>query len=227
MTNARVFVIITIQEVLLVAIDVNSVIKGLSSLYPDARPELVYNNPYQLIVAVILSAQCTDKRVNMVTPALFDRYPTVFDLAEACPDELQQIIKPCGFFRNKAANLIAMAKKVSLDFGGEIPADLDELQSLSGVGRKTANVVYSVAFQGDAIAVDTHVFRVANRIGLADSKDVLGTEKDLMRVIPQADWSRAHHLLIFHGRRVCKARKPLCNECKIKDLCKSYGGKNV
>ena len=207
--------------------DVNKILQALGTAYPDARPELAFGNPYQLIVAVILSAQCTDKRVNSVTPALFLKYPTPEALATADQAELEEIIKPCGFFRNKATNLIAMARRVTADFGGEIPSTLAELNTLAGVGRKTANVVYSVAFNGNAIAVDTHVFRVANRIGLAQSADVLGTEKDLMRAIPEKEWSHAHHLLIFHGRRVCKARRPLCNECNIKDLCKTYGGEHV
>ena len=199
----------------------------LTEAYPDARPELHYQNPYELIVAVILSAQCTDKRVNTVTPGFFAKYPTVHDLAVAEMGEVEEIVRPCGFYRNKARNLVAMASKVVADFGGEVPSTLQELQSLAGVGRKTANVVYSVAFEGDAIAVDTHVFRVANRIGLAKAKDVFKTEQDLMAVIPKRLWGKAHHLLIFHGRRVCKARKPACNLCSIKDLCEAYGGQNV
>lgn len=207
--------------------DVDSVILKLTEAYPDARPELHYQNPYELIVAVILSAQCTDKRVNTVTPGFFAKYPTVHDLAVAEMGEVEEIVRPCGFYRNKARNLVAMASKVVADFGGEVPSTLQELQSLAGVGRKTANVVYSVAFEGDAIAVDTHVFRVANRIGLAKAKDVFKTEQDLMAVIPKRLWGKAHHLLIFHGRRVCKARKPACNLCSIKDLCEAYGGQNV
>lgn len=206
---------------------VRAVLDKLMECYPDARPELNYANAYELIVAVILSAQCTDKRVNSVTPSFFDRYPTVAELAKARHEDVEEIIRPCGFFRNKAKNLILMAERVMSDFGGEIPSTLSELQMLGGVGRKTANVVYSVAFGGNAIAVDTHVFRVSNRIGLAKSDTVLGTEKDLMKAIPESEWSRAHHLLIFHGRRVCKAIKPKCEECAIKDLCKNNGGRNV
>ena len=223
MTNAQLFVIIDFMK----KIDVKGVLDGLTALYPDAKPELDYTNPYELIVAVILSAQCTDKRVNMITPLVFERYPTAKDLAQASQAELEQIIKPCGFFRNKAANLIGMAKKVCAEYDGQIPSTLDSLVGLPGVGRKTANVVYSVAFGGAAIAVDTHVFRVANRIGLAASDNVFGTERDLMAVLPKETWSKAHHLLIFHGRRVCKARKPDCNACAIKGLCKAFGGKNV
>ena len=223
MTNAQLFVIIIFMK----KVDVKGVIDALTALYPDAKPELDYTNSYELIVAVILSAQCTDKRVNMITPLVFERYPTVRHLAEADQAELEGIIKPCGFFRNKATNLIGMAKRVCADHDGQIPSALEQLVCLPGVGRKTANVVYSVAFGGDAIAVDTHVFRVSNRIGLAASDNVLGTERDLMAVLPKGTWSKAHHLLIFHGRRVCKARKPDCDGCAIKGLCKAYGGKNV
>ena len=195
------------------------ILAELARLYPDAKPALNFDNPYQLLVAVILSAQCTDVKVNMVTPALFRDYPTATDLAKAEPETIEGYIKTCGLYHNKAKNLVATARALVELYGGEVPADHEKLTQLPGVGRKTANVVMSCAFGADAIAVDTHVFRVSNRLGLADAGDVLKTEQQLMQVIPRDQWSRAHHWLIFHGRRVCAARKPACETCTLRAWC--------
>lgn len=190
---------------------------------PVAETELHFNNPYELIVATILSAQCTDKRVNLITPAFFDRFPTVEALAVAQPENVFEVIKSCSYPNNKAKNLVGMAQGVMERFNGEIPQDLKALQTLPGVGRKTANVVGSVAFDIPAMAVDTHVFRVANRIGLTNnSKTPLETEKQLTKYIPKDLWNIAHHWLILHGRYVCIARKPKCRECGISAYCKYY-----
>lgn len=190
---------------------------------PTAKSELVYDNPYQLLVAVILSAQCTDKRVNITTPALFAAYPTPQDLAQATVEEVFEYIKSISYPNNKSKHLVGMAQKLVKDFGGEVPSDVDELQTLPGVGRKTANVIASVIFNLPALAVDTHVFRVANRIGLTkNSKNPLQTERELVKHIPQEKIPIAHHWLILHGRYVCQARKPHCTECGIKDLCDYY-----
>lgn len=190
----------------------------LKNKFPAADCELNFNNNYELIVAVILSAQCTDKRVNIVTPNLFKKYPTVKDLANANEQELKNIIHSCGFYNNKSKNLIAMAKDVCQKFGGEIPSDYDDLISLSGVGRKTANVVMAVGFGKDAIAVDTHVFRVSNRLGIK-SKNPLECEKQLQKIFDQKDWSHLHYLLVLFGRYYCKAIKPECSNCKLKEFC--------
>ncbi|MBP3657357.1 MAG: endonuclease III [Clostridia bacterium] len=196
----------------------------LKSLYPDAKPALHFANPYQLLVAVILSAQCTDVKVNMVTPALFAAYPDAAALAAADPLEVEGYIKTCGLYHNKAKNLVETAKRLVAEHGGEVPADHEQLTQLPGVGRKTANVVMSCAFGADAIAVDTHVFRVSNRLGLADAGDVLKTEEQLMQSIPKAQWSHAHHWLIYHGRQVCAARKPACESCALSGLCEYANG---
>lgn len=190
----------------------------LKNKFPAADCELNFNNNYELIVAVILSAQCTDKRVNIVTPNLFKKYPTVKDLANANEQELKNIIHSCGFYNNKSKNLIAMAKDVCQKFGGEIPSDYDDLISLSGVGRKTANVVMAVGFGKDAIAVDTHVFRVSNRLGIK-SKNPLECEKQLQKIFDQKDWSHLHYLLVQFGRYYCKAIKPECSNCALKEFC--------
>lgn len=196
------------------------ILAELERLYPDAKPALHYDNAYQLLVAVILSAQCTDVKVNMVTPALFAAYPDAAAMAKATAEEIEPYIKTCGIYRNKAKNLALTARELVSRFGGEVPADHDALTSLPGVGRKTANVVMSCAFGADAIAVDTHVFRVSNRLGLADAPDVLKTEEQLMQSIPKDAWSRAHHWLIYHGRRVCAARKPACETCTLRAWCR-------
>ena len=190
---------------------------------PTAQSELVYDNPFQLLVAVILSAQCTDKRVNMTTPALFAAYPTPQDMAQATPEEVFAYIKSISYPNNKSKHLVGMAQKLVSDFDGMVPSDIDELQTLPGVGRKTANVIASVIFNLPALAVDTHVFRVANRIGLTkDSKTPLHTERELVKHIPQDKIPIAHHWLILHGRYVCQARKPHCSECGITDVCEYY-----
>lgn len=195
----------------------------LKSAYPDAQTELNFENNFELLVAVILSAQCTDKRVNMVTPALFEKYPTPHLMAEAEQSEIEQLIHSCGFYHNKAKSIIGASRKIVSDFGGQVPSTLEELKTLPGVGRKTANVVYAVGFGGDAIAVDTHVYRVSRRIGLSRGNTPQKVEEDLQKIFDKKDWSHAHHLLIFHGRRCCEARKPNCNSCNLKSICRSYG----
>jgi len=186
--------------------------------------ELEYETPYQLLVAVILSAQCTDERVNEATPALFEAYPTVGDLATASPDEIYPYIQSITFPNNKAGYLAKMARQVVENFEGEVPSTVADLQTLTGVGRKTAQVVANVAFDVDALPVDTHVFRVANRIGLvkegADTPKKV--EQQLKRVIPKTDWSDAHHLLILHGRYTCTARSPSCDDCSLTEVCQHY-----
>nr|MDY5755787.1 endonuclease III [Eubacteriales bacterium] len=198
------------------------VLRILSETYPDAKPELDFSNPFELLIATILSAQCTDKQVNKCTPALFRDHPNAASMAEMTPDELSVYIKPCGFFNTKAKNIIAACKELAEKYGGEVPADRDALEALPGVGRKTANVVLSNAFGVPAIAVDTHVFRVSNRLGLAEAKTVEQTEIQLMQHIPMDSWSIAHHYLIFHGRRICSAKKPNCESCTLRELCKTY-----
>lgn len=190
---------------------------------PTAQSELKYENPFQLLVAVILSAQCTDKRVNMTTPALFAAYPDAAAMAQATPEELFEYIHSISYPHNKSKHLAGMARKLMSDFGGEVPSDVDELQTLPGVGRKTANVIASVVFNLPALAVDTHVFRVANRIGLTrNSKNPLQTERELVKHIPEDKIPIAHHWLILHGRYVCQARKPHCTECGLTEQCLWY-----
>ncbi len=190
---------------------------------PIAETELAYQNPYQLLVAVILSAQCTDKRVNMLTPAFFQSFPTAEILAEAHQDEVFELIKSCSYPNNKAKNLVGMAKTLISEFRGVVPSDVDELQKLPGVGRKTANVIASVVFGEAAMAVDTHVFRVSARIGLTkNAKNPLQAEKQLVKYIPEEKIPTAHHWLILHGRYVCKARKPLCDNCFLTEICDFY-----
>ena len=190
---------------------------------PVAETELQYSDPYQLLVAVILSAQCTDKRVNMTTPALFQRFPTARDMAESTVEEIYTYIKSISYPNNKARNLLGMTQTLVNDFGGIVPDNLDDLQKLPGVGRKTANVMMAVAFGQPAMPVDTHVFRVSNRIGLTkNSKNVLETEKTLVAHLPKNVISKAHHWLILHGRYVCIARKPKCEECGIAEICDYY-----
>ena len=193
---------------------------------PVAETELNYSNPYELLVAVILSAQCTDKRVNLITPALFAAYPTVHDMATASAEEIYELIKSVSYPNNKARHLAGMARMLVEEFGGEVPSDIDQLQRLPGVGRKTANVMASVVWGKAAMAVDTHVFRVANRIGLTNnSKTPLATERTLVKHIPEELIPKAHHWLILHGRYVCMARRPLCLECGLREACKYYNSK--
>jgi endonuclease III len=190
---------------------------------PEPRTELVYKDPYQLIVAVILSAQCTDKRVNMITPSFYKKFPSPKTLAKAKEQDVYNVIRSCSYPNNKAKNLIGMAKMLTGKFGGVMPSDIDELQQLPGVGRKTANVLASVLFQKPALAVDTHVFRVAARIGLSvNAKTPLQTEMQLVKYIPENLIPSAHHWLILHGRYVCVARKPKCHQCGLTHLCKYF-----
>ena len=196
-----------------------AVLTKLQEMYPDAGPELNFTNPYETLVATMLSAQCTDKQVNKVTPAVFARYPDAVTMAQATVEELHPMVKSCGF-KSKAGNIIAACKLIAENHGGEIPSTREELVALPGVGRKTANVVLANAFKVPALAVDTHVFRVSNRLGLAEADNVEDTEQQLMKAIPKKDWMDAHHWLIWHGRRVCKAQRPLCETCGLKDMCK-------
>ena len=190
---------------------------------PTAQTELHFSNPFQLLVATILSAQCTDKRVNMTTPALFAAYPDAASMAKATPEEIFEYIHSISYPNNKSKHLVGMAQKLVEDFGGEVPDDVDELQTLPGVGRKTANVIASVVWGLPALAVDTHVFRVSNRIGLTkNSKSPLQTERELTKHIPPEKIPVAHHWLILHGRYVCQARKPHCGECGIVDICNYF-----
>ena len=191
----------------------------LERTYPHAVTALEYTNPFELLIAVILSAQCTDARVNMTTPTLFAKYPTPEKLAAANPNDVEQIIKSCGFFRMKAQNIINASKGLLENHGGEVPRDRDALEALPGVGRKTASVVMSVAFEEAAIAVDTHVFRVSHRLGLTLGKTPLDVERDLMELVPKPQWRHAHHWLILHGREICKAPTPLCGKCPVNQIC--------
>lgn len=193
---------------------------------PVAETELTYTDPFGLIVAVILSAQCTDKRVNMITPALLERYPDAESMALAEQDQVFEYIKSCSYPNNKAKHLVAMARMLVSEFGGRVPSETSELQKLPGVGRKTANVVASVVFNKPVMAVDTHVFRVASRIGLTkNARTPLSAELQLSANIPQEMIHKAHHWLILHGRYICKARTPLCAECGIREFCRYYAGK--
>jgi endonuclease-3 len=193
----------------------------------SAETELHYRNDYQLLVAVILSAQCTDKRVNMITPALFEAFPSPEVMAVATPEAVFEYIRSCSYPNNKAKNLVEMAKKLVSDFGGEVPRDIDSLLTIPGVGRKTANVMLAVAFDTPAMPVDTHVFRVANRIGLTNnSKTPRETEQELVKYIPSELLSKAHHWLILHGRYICVARRPKCEICGLREWC-TYYDKNI
>lgn len=193
-----------------------------SENHPEAKTELDYENPYQLLVAVILSAQCTDKRVNMITPALFERFPDAETLAAASSDEVFTYIRSISYPNNKAKHLVGMAQMLTTTFGNVVPERVEDLIKLPGVGRKTANVIASVVYNAPAMAVDTHVFRVANRIGLTMGKTPLAVEKDLVRNLPEETLSIAHHWLILHGRYICLARSPKCDICPITWLCKYY-----
>ena len=199
--------------------DINKILDILEIEYPDAECALVHHNVFELVVAVALSAQTTDKSVNRVTPSLFKKYPTAVSLANAKQDDMEQILKQIGMYKTKSKNIIALANMLVEKFDGIVPNKYEELVSLPGVGRKTANVVLSVGFGEQRIAVDTHVFRLANRIGLARAKDVLKTEYQLMENIIESRLSTAHHSLIIHGRNVCHAKKPLCEACSIRAYC--------
>ncbi len=191
----------------------------LEETYSGAVPQLKFNSPFELLVAVILSAQCTDKRVNSVTPGLFALADTPEKILSLGQSRLEEIIKPCGFFRSKAKHIIGASKMLIENHGGEVPENFDELIKLPGVGRKTANVVASVAFKIPAIAVDTHVFRLSNRMKLAPGKTPLEVETGLQKIIPREKWSAAHHWLIWHGREICRARKPDCKNCPLNKIC--------
>ena len=204
---------------------------GIISWFRDnmqaAETELQYDTPFHLLIAVILSAQCTDRRVNMHTPQIFARFPDPQSLAEASFDEVYGLIKSITFPNNKARHLIGMARALLDDFGGTVPSDPEDLVKLPGVGRKTANVIASVVYDKPVIAVDTHVFRVSRRIGLSDGETVEKVEKDLTSAIPEKQRGRAHHWLILHGRYVCTARNPKCNECGVREWCRQYAEDNT
>ena len=198
---------------------VKKVLDLLEEEYPEAECALHHRNVFELIVAVALSAQTTDKSVNQVTPELFERYPDAEALSKADPSDVEKFIRRIGMYKTKSKNIVAMAGRIVSDFGGQVPEDYESLVSLPGVGRKTANVVLSVGFGHQRIAVDTHVFRVSNRIGLVHESDVLKTELALMETVPEDRWSKTHHSLIFHGRNCCTARKPDCENCVIREFC--------
>jgi endonuclease-3 len=199
------------------------IVRKLTQLYPDAHCALHYENPLQLLVATILSAQCTDERVNRVTPALFARYPDVKAFATAEQAELEKMIQSTGFFRNKATNIIACCRKLVELYGGEVPRTMEELVPLPGIGRKTANVILGNCFDVPGIPVDTHVRRLSQRIGLSEYDDPEKIERDLMALIPRKQWTMFGHRMIFHGRQVCHARKPQCEQCQLAALCMRRG----
>ena len=201
---------------------VNYLIEYFQKNQPDVQSELHYKNPYQLLVATMLAAQCTDKRVNMVTPALFEAYPTPVEMAQASVEDILSYVKSVSYPNSKAAHLLEMSRKLVSDFGGEVPCDTQALQTLPGVGRKTANVVSSILFDAPVIAVDTHVFRISRRLGLSKGKDVLAVEKDLTAGIPENIRPKAHHWLLLHGRHVCTSRSPKCDGCGLAPYCEYY-----
>jgi endonuclease-3 len=201
---------------------VEEIIRRLWDEYPDATTSLEHTSPYQLLVATILSAQCTDERVNMVTPELFEKYPTPDDLAGAKPEDVEEIIRSTGFYRQKTKSLLGMAESVVEDHGGTVPSTMKELVKLRGVGRKTANVVLGNAFGKDeGVVVDTHVKRISGRLGLTTETTPEKIEQDLMQLVPEDSWTDLPHLFIFHGRAVCKAPTPMCDACVLADLCPS------
>ena len=201
-------------------------VEHFAAKQPDAETELHYNNPYQLLVAVILSAQCTDKRINQVTPALFQRFPNAKALSEVTPDIVFDYIRSVSYPNNKAKHLVGMANMLLNDFNNVVPSDIDQLQKMPGVGRKTANVIASVIYNAPAMAVDTHVYRVSRRIGLSAGKTPLAVEKDLVKHLPEHTIHVAHHWLILHGRYVCLARSPKCSICEITNICKYFQQNN-
>lgn len=205
----------------------HKITEWFSANMETAETELHYDTPFHLLIAVILSAQCTDRRVNMYTPAIFERYPEPADLAAASFEEVLQMIKSISFPNNKAKHLIGMASMLVSDFGGIVPSEPSELEKLPGVGRKTANVIASVIYDKPVIAVDTHVFRVSRRLGLSDGTTVEAVEKDLTAGFAPELRGKAHHWLILHGRYVCTARKPKCHECGLQDLCREYRENNI
>jgi endonuclease-3 len=202
--------------------DIENALSIFNDVYGDAECALNFTTAYELLIATILSAQCTDVRVNMVTEKLFQQYNTPLKMVELTEVELQEKIKSCGFYKNKAKNILETSRKLLFEFNGQVPDNMEELIELPGVGRKTANVVMSNAYNVPAIAVDTHVFRVSKRIGFAKGDTVLKVEEELMKVIPKSMWSKAHHFLIWHGRKICKARKPECSICPVSQYCSYY-----
>jgi endonuclease III len=206
------------------AANVREIVSRLRRRYPRSRTALEFETPFQILVATILSAQCTDERVNLLTPALYRRYPTVEDFAAADREELERMIRPAGFFRNKAKHIMGSARAVVDRFGGRVPAAMSDLLTLPGVARKTANIVLSAAFgRAEGIAVDTHVRRIAGRLGLSGRKNPDGIERDLMAVVPEKDWLDFNFMLVEFGRDICQARKPRCSSCPLQDLCPSAG----
>ncbi|MDH4257537.1 MAG: endonuclease III [Candidatus Aminicenantes bacterium] len=201
---------------------IGEIITILSQAYPRSRTALRFESPFQILVATILSAQCTDEKVNQITPALFRKYPTPSDFASADPKVLEQEIRPTGFFRNKTKSIIGASKKIVEDFGGKVPDNMEDLISLPGVARKTANIVLSSSFKkAEGIAVDTHVRRLSQRLGLSKEQDPDKIERDLMEIVPKDDWLDFNYMLVNHGRAVCPSRKPRCPECQLKRLCPS------
>jgi len=201
---------------------ISDIIKALKKTYPGARTTLRHKNAFQLLVSTILSAQCTDERINGLTVGLFKKYKTVFDFARARRPELERDIRPAGFYRNKAKNIIAASKKIVKDFNGRVPDSMEGLITLPGVARKTANIVLSSSFgKAEGIAVDTHVRRLSGRMGLSEESNPDKIEKDLMAIVPKSEWPRFNYMLVNHGRAVCRARKPLCRFCAVKDFCPS------
>ena len=205
---------------------VTKIIGILRKEYPDAKCTLDFSTPHELLVAAIMAAQCTDERVNDTTPALFERYPNVEAFAEADPAELEDAIRPTGFFRNKTKAIIESAQQVCADYGGAVPDTIDELVKLSGVGRKTANLIVGVVYGKRAVIVDTHVIRVSRRLGLTNEKDPTKIESDLVEILPSSEATHFNHLIVAHGRAVCKAPKPLCSVCKLLELC-PYGQQQI
>ena len=201
--------------------EVNEIIERLEKMHPEAHCELNFDTPFEALVAIILSAQCTDKRMNLVTEDLYKKYNTPQQFASLDIKELEELIKPCGFYKNKAKNIKECARQIIEDYNGEVPQTMEDLTKLAGVGRKTANVMLAEIYKQDAIAVDTHVKRVSNRIGFVKSDDPYDVEMALKKIFPKDKWSRMHHLLIFLGRYTCKAIKPNCKECLLNDICKS------
>ncbi len=198
---------------------INEILSLLKEHYPDVKTRLNFKNGYECIVAVSLSARTTDNQVNNITPVLFKSYSDIYKLAAAQPSDIEPLINKCGLYKNKSRNLVKMANVIVKEFRGEIPDNMSDLLTLPGVGRKTANVVISTLFDQPAIAVDTHVFRVSRRLGMASGKDAHKVERELMKAIPKEDWSETHHRLIAHGREVCRSRKPICDNCFLKNIC--------
>lgn len=203
----------------------DTIIRWFSETMPVAESELIYRNPFELLVAVVLSAQCTDKRVNMTTPAIFKKYPDAASMATATPEEIFALIKSISYPNNKAAHLVGLAQKLVAEFDGEVPSDIDALMTLPGVGRKTANVIASIVYDKPVIAVDTHVFRVSHRLGLSKGKTPLAVENDLEKGIPVELRAKSHHWLILHGRYTCTSLRPKCSICGLRDMC-TYKGES-